>query len=240
MKTNNLKELEENGYTIVKNLVETEFLDAIKDSVTAIFQKQIEYTKSKDIVELFENHNEIFANCAKHAQWNLQLHHLGVMLGYKVSKFMIDPQVSICTRPVIYFNNKNTSEKDVHHTTPAHQDSKSMQGSSDALVCWVPLIGITEDLGQLQVVPKSHKQGDLTKSIHEGFGLVEDSEFKFKSVAVPKGSVLVFDANLVHKSGDIKDGTRWSAHFRFNNMYDSEYIERGYPHNYIYAPKGKL
>ena len=42
MKVNSLKELEENGYTIVKNLVETEFLDAIKDSVTAIFQKQIE------------------------------------------------------------------------------------------------------------------------------------------------------------------------------------------------------
>ena len=42
MKIDNLKELEEQGYTIVKNLVETEFLDAIKESVTAIFQKQIQ------------------------------------------------------------------------------------------------------------------------------------------------------------------------------------------------------
>ena len=239
MKTTNLRELEEQGYTIVDNLIETAFLDAIKESVTAIFDKQIQYTKSKDIVDLFENHNERFANCTKHAQWNLQLHHLGVMLGYKISKCMIEPQVSICTRPVIYFNNKDTAEKEVHHTTPAHQDSKSMQGSSDAVVCWVPLIDITEDLGQLQVVPKSHRQGDLTKSIHEGFGLVEDSEFKFKSVKVKKGSVLVFDSNLVHKSGDIKEGTRWSAHFRFNNMYDPEYIVKGYPHNYIYVPKSK-
>jgi len=240
MKTNNLKEIEEQGYTIVDNMIEHEFLDAIKASVTAIFDKQIEYTKSKDIIDLFKNHNDRFANCTKHAQWNLQLHHLGVMLGYKIAKFMIEPQVSICTRPVIYFNNKETAEKEVHHTTPAHQDSKSMQGSSDAVVCWVPLISITEDLGRLQVVPKSHKQGDLTNSIHEGFGLVEDSEFNFESVKVPKGSVLVFDSNLVHKSGDIKEGTRWSAHFRFNNMYDPEYIVKGYPHNYIYAPKSKI
>ena len=236
MKIDNLKELEEQGYTIVSKLVETEFLDAIKESVTAIFQKQVEYTKSKNIVDLFKNHNERFANCAKHAQWNLQLHHLGVMLGYKVSKFMIEPQVSICTSPVIYFNNKETSEKVVHHTTPAHQDSKSMQGSNDALVCWVPLIDITEDLGCLEVVPKSHKLGDLTKSIQEGFGVVED--FKFKSVSVPKGSVLVFDSNLVYRSGNIKEGTSWSVHYRFNNMYDPEYISKGYPHNY--APKGKL
>ena len=43
MKTTNLRELEEQGYTIVDNLIETAFLDAIKESVTAIFQKQIQY-----------------------------------------------------------------------------------------------------------------------------------------------------------------------------------------------------
>ena len=57
MKTNNLKEIEEQGYTIVDNMIEHEFLDAIKASVTAIFDKQIEYTKSKDIIDLFKNHN---------------------------------------------------------------------------------------------------------------------------------------------------------------------------------------
>ena len=49
MKITNLRELEEQGYTIVDNMIEHEFLDAIKASVTAIFDKQIEYTKSKDI-----------------------------------------------------------------------------------------------------------------------------------------------------------------------------------------------
>ena len=44
MKTTNLRELEEQGYTIVDNLIETKFLDAIKESVTAIFDKQIQNT----------------------------------------------------------------------------------------------------------------------------------------------------------------------------------------------------
>ena len=47
MKTTNLRELEEQGYTIVDNLVETAFLDAIKESVTAIFDKQINTQKAK-------------------------------------------------------------------------------------------------------------------------------------------------------------------------------------------------
>ena len=57
MLTDNIKELNEQGYTIVDNLIETAFLDAIKESVTAIFDKQIEYTKSKDIIDLFNEGN---------------------------------------------------------------------------------------------------------------------------------------------------------------------------------------
>ena len=56
MKTTNLREIEEQGYTIVDNLIETAFLDAIKESVTAIFDKQIQYTKSKDAVLVLHGH----------------------------------------------------------------------------------------------------------------------------------------------------------------------------------------
>ena len=232
-----ISQLEEDGYAIIPKMVEHQFLDDVKDSITALFMSQVEYTNSTDIIELYEKHNDRFLNCAKHAQWNLQLHHLGVMLGYKVGNFMKDPLVNICTRPVVFFNNKHTANKTIHHTTPAHQDSKSMQGSSDALVCWVPLIDITEELGRLEVVAKSHKLGDLSSDIEEGFGQVKDTEeLEFEAVDVPKGSVLIFDSNLVHRSGTIEVGTRWSAHFRFNNMYDPNFVERGYPHPYIYKP----
>ena len=107
--------LNEDGYIIEKAMVEKEFLHQIRNSIEATFMKQVEYTQSNGIIDLFDNHNDRFMNCAKHAQWNLQLHHLGVMLGYKMIKYMKDPLVNICTRPVVYFNNTRTSKRYLPH-----------------------------------------------------------------------------------------------------------------------------
>lgn len=230
-------DLNKDGYVIQKDLVEVEFLKQIRLSIEALFKKQIVHTGAASIVDLFNDHNDRFMNCAKHAQWNLQLHHLGVMLGYKISNFMHDPLVNICTRPVVYFNNIDTSKKHANHTLQAHQDSKSMQGSSDALVCWVPLAPLTDLTGTLEVVPGSHLLGDVSDDIEDGFGYVTKSVGEYVPVEMELGDVLIFDSKLVHRSGKLYQGsTRWSCHFRYNNMYDSEFIERGYPHPYIYKP----
>lgn len=230
-------DLNKDGYVIQKGLVEVEFLKQIRISIEALFKKQIDHTGVDTIIDLFNDHNDIFMNCAKHAQWNLQLHHLGVMLGYKVANFMKDPLVNICTRPVVYFNNVDTSKVAKNHTLQAHQDSKSMQGSSDALVCWVPLAPLTDLTGTLEVAPGSHLLGDVSDDIEDGFGYVTKSVGPYKAVEMDLGDVLIFDSNLVHRSGKLYQGaTRWSCHFRYNNMYDSEFIKRGYPHPYIYKP----
>ena len=230
-------DLNKDGYLISKGLIEKEFLSNIKNSIEALFEKQMSYTKAMDIYDFYENYNDRFMNCAKHAQWNLQLHHLGVMLGYKVANFMKDPLVNICTRPVVYFNNINTSKKHSNHTLQAHQDSKSMQGSSDALVCWVPLAELNDLTGTLEIAPGSHLLGDVSEEIEDGFGYVNKSVGPYEPVEMELGDVLIFDSKLVHRSGKLYQGaTRWSCHFRYNNMYDSEFIERGYPHPYVYKP----
>ena len=102
-----------------------------------------------------------------------------------------------------------------------------MQGSDDALVCWVPLVPITEDTGTLEVVKGSHLLGDMSQDIEDGFGKV-DADLDYEPVEIELGDVLIFDSHLVHRSGKLQDGvTRWSCHFRFNNMYDQDFIERG-------------
>ena len=40
MLTDNIKELNEQGYTIVKNLVDIELIDNVYNSVNRVFQKQ--------------------------------------------------------------------------------------------------------------------------------------------------------------------------------------------------------
>ena len=69
-------DLNKDGYLISKGLVDKEFLRQIKNSIEAPFEKQISHTNAVDIYDLYKNHNDRFMNCAKHAQWNLQLHHL--------------------------------------------------------------------------------------------------------------------------------------------------------------------
>ena len=67
------------GYVIEKGLVEVEFLKQIRMSIEALFKKQIDHTGTDSIITLFNDHNDRFMNCAKHAQWNLQLHHLELL-----------------------------------------------------------------------------------------------------------------------------------------------------------------
>ena len=232
-----LTEYTEKGYTIAEKLVEPEFLDEIVRTIKAPFIKQADRFGCKSMVGLFEEMPDIFMNCAKHAQWNLQLHHLGVMLGYKVGAFMQrEPLINICTRPVVYFNNLKTAKKSIHHTTHAHVDAISMQGSDDAVVCWVPLISMTEEHGFLEVSPKTHILDHSVKDLKDGFGNVDEDLFNFEPVEVKKGDVLIFNSNLVHRSGNLQNDkvTRWSAHFRFNNMYDERFVTNGYPHPYEY------
>ena len=232
-----MSEFHEKGYTICEKMIEPELLDSIVATVKAPFENIMQNWEIKSMQKLFEEMPEAFMNCTKHAQWNLQLHHLGVMLRYKTANFMqVNPLVNICTRPVIYFNNLKTAKNKINHTTPAHIDAVSMQGSKDAIVCWVPLIELTEQHGLLEVVEGSHKWDASIKEFNNGFGTVDEDWYTFKPVEVKKGDVLVFSSHLVHRSGKLANEkvTRWSAHFRYNNMHDADFISKMYPHPYEY------
>jgi len=232
----NIEHYEEYGYTIAKELVDVKFCHAIVREAEEVFQLQVEAKEYSSREELFEKDYNVWLNCAKHCQWLISLHHLGVMVGYRGIPLMDSPLLSICTRPVLYFNNKNTAKKEEHHTIGPHQDWKSMQPSSDALVAWLPLIPVDDDLGKLEVVPKSHKLGDVATDIEDGFGYVE-GDYEYETINIDPGDVLFFNPLLIHKSGELKsDKTRWSCHYRFNNMKDKDFIDRNYPHPYIYKP----
>ena len=54
------------------------------------------------------------------------------------------------------------------------------------------------------------------------------------------GDVAIFSTLLVHKSGPILDDSiRWSCHFRYTDMLELNFIERGFPNPYTYKPVTK-
>ena len=188
---------------------------------------------------LFETNFKTFINCGKQCQHLISLWKLS--LDDKLIKYLkiLDIKIPIIsTRPVLFSNSKHISKDSINHTVPPHQDWASMQGSINSIVVWIPLINIDQKLGSIALVPGSHKEGLLAKKKSGSFGMVDKYKKEdFVSFDVKQGDIILFNSFLVHKSGNNNtDNIRWSCHMRYNDLDDKTFIERGYPHSYIYKP----
>ena len=89
---------------------------------------------------------------------------------------------------------------------------------------------------------------DLAANIFLGrepsrFGFVDDSLYNIKevkSLTCNLGDIVFFDSKLIHGSGDNTSSLiRWSCQYRYNDLLDTNFIQRGYPHPYLYRPMTK-
>ena len=250
------KDFKEQGYVLLKNFFEKEEVERIRHEAKQIFAMQMvshgivpptelrEEEFDNGMFKLFEADLQTFINCGKHAQHLISLHRLSLdpritdVLGKLGLEFP-----SISTRPVMYFNAERLAKKEVYWKLSTHQDWRSMQGSLDAVIVWIPLVNIDKNLGALEVIPGSHKWGLLEADIVDGFGNLSQSvdETRLVPIEIEAGDALFFSSLLVHRSGtNVTDSIRWSCHFRYNNLHEETFIQRGYPHPYIYQPQEDL
>lgn len=233
--------LEREGYLILKDFFLEKDILKLRTQAENIFKiqfKRFGYKKSfkENMIQLFNEQLKVFINCGKIIQTGLiELYKLPFedRLIQKIKDLgLIFP--NLCTRPVLYFNHPMLAKKEVYYKTPVHQDWSSMESSLDSIVIWVPLVDVDIYNGTLVVWPKSHKKGQLTFQSEEGFAKV-DYEGKKIRPKLKMGDIIIFSTFLVHASGDILDDSiRWSCHFRYTNMLDQNFIERGFPNPYIY------
>lgn len=244
----NLEKFNKKGYIILKNFFNPETIDRIREDSKDIFKTQFKrfgYDDTNEMfkdsmVKLFNNQRETFINCGKTIQQGLlSLYKISIddNLINEIKKLGLE-KPNICTRPVLFFNHPKLAEQEVYYKTPAHQDWGSMLGSLDSVVIWVPLVDITEGNGPLEIIESSHTKGLVSDSINNGFSIISNvKDDDFKKVKLKKGDILIFSSFLIHRSGEItNDEIRWSCHFRYNNLNDSDFISRGYPNPYIYKP----
>ena len=249
-----------NGYLLIQDFFSKEEVNSILKKAKGVFSRQFyrnSYLDTDDIsmisekkynqclYRLFEEDKDALMNCGKQIQHLIDLHRLS--LDSRIENLLYEiglKEPNISTRPVMYFNNPALAKEKVYHTVDAHQDWRSMQGSLNSVVIWFPLIDINNDLGALQILPKSHLEGLRTDFMHSGFGMVKlskEEEKRLKSVELEKGDILVFSSFLIHQSGNnTTDKPRWSCHFRYNDMAEKTFIERKFPHPYIYRPQDTL
>ncbi len=251
------EQYKQHGFTLVKNLLDPDALDSIRSEARRIFLIQLRRAGLINSLEIDEREFEaalyaLFARdlkqivyCGKQLQHLISLHRLS--LDERILSVVRELGVQfplINVRPTMFFNSPHLAVRDVDWKKPAHQDWRTTQGSLDSMVTWIPLIDIDKSLGALEIVPGSHRMGLLAYEKESDYHtLVEDSArpFEFVPMEVSKGDVLFFSTLLVHRSGENTSGSiRWSCHFRYNNLYEPTFIERGFPHSYVYKPQDEL
>ena len=146
----------------------------------------------------------------------------------------------MCTRPVLFFNHPELAKSKEYYMTPKHQDWPSMEASQNSLVVWIPLVDVNKENGSIIIYPGSHKQGVLPFTTEGGFAKVE---YEGESIQpeMKVGDIAIFSTKLVHESGPILNDTiRWSCHFRYTDIAEQDFIERGFPNPYVYKPITKM
>jgi ectoine hydroxylase-related dioxygenase (phytanoyl-CoA dioxygenase family) len=177
-----------NGYLVLEGFFPKQAIESVLKEAKNVFLRQFIAKKyvtpcaledldeaqfNSFLYRLFEEDIECLSNCGKQAQHLISLHTLSLdakIVDLLQRMGLKTPIVS--TRPVLYFNHPKLAKQKVFHTVDAHQDWRSMQGSLNAVVIWIPLVDINKALGALEILPKSHLDGLRTDHIENGFGMV--------------------------------------------------------------------
>ncbi len=182
---------------------------------------------------------------AKLTQYLPALHRLGVsdpMLDVLSRLGLAHPVIS--TRPVVHIISDALKVPGGYHRTPPHQDWRSVQGSLDAVVAWMPLVSAGADNAPLEVILGSHRNGLLPSEPHAFGNAVRDEAIAgetFHAIEAEPGDLVIFSMFLVHRTGAAQgDGVRWAVSFRYNNLDEPSFTARDYPNPYIYKPREDL
>jgi phytanoyl-CoA hydroxylase len=237
------EQLKKEGYVILKGFFGAEYIEDLRKKAESIFKIQFERFGFKgdfkeNMIRLFTEQEETFINCGKIIQTGLlELYKLPLdeRLIDKIKELGLDFP-NLCTRPVLFFNHPKLAKEEIYYKTPPHQDWSSMLSSMDSLVVWVPLVDVGKNNGSIIIWPKSHLEGPLPFVANGGFASVQ-TEGDGLQTELEIGDIVIFSTLLVHSSGEILDDSiRWSCHYRYTNMLDEDYINRGFPNPYIYKP----
>ncbi len=248
--------LRRDGYVVLRGRVDRAMLEPVSAGFRDVFGRQFSHTGLVEagapadafdaaLVALFQADMPRYLAAAKLTQYLPALHALGAaptLLSLLRDLGLASPVIS--TRPVVHIVAEALKVPGGYHRTPPHQDWRSVQGSLDALVLWLPLSEAGPEQAPLEVVPGSHRRG-LLATEPDPFGtrvarnLVADADFV--PLSAGPGDVVAFSMFTVHRTGLRQGaGVRWAASFRYNNLDEPGFVARCYPNPYIYRPREDL
>jgi len=233
--------IKECGFLLVKNAFDTSHVIEDIKKIFRAYRPFCEKDFDSSIKSLYAEDFEGFLGCANSAQYLPSL--MSIASSSKMIEILKSIKIEmpvVNTRPLLSFSSDKTAKNENYWKVPAHQDWPSMQGSINSVTCWVALVDVTEDMGPLQVSPKSHLQGRLDH-LDDGVPLLNKYEGEFVSFPMNAGDMLIFNTFTVHRSGiNSSKSIRISAHFRYDDCLEPSFIQRKYPRHRIEKRKEGL
>lgn len=239
----------DDGYSIEKNIIPKEDIFKLIQEIHQIFLlrfKKINFKfelntdgliHDQFFFDFFSNHNDDYISCMRQIQNLPKIFEIGTSkILFKKIKDLGITFPAFSTPPLIMLNHKKLSKSEGYWKTPIHQDWRSIQGSLNSIVVWIPLVDISTELGPVEIIPKSHKNGLLPSDTDDWYAHVKNeyvNQEDFIPVKISRSDAMLFSSFLVHRSGiNSSNKIRYSLQFRFNDISESSYIQRCYPNPY--------
>ena len=254
---NKIKYFNKNGIISFNNVLDNKIKKQIKKKINNIFCYQLKKFK------IIKTEKNIFANpkylldyqkinltsynntCLKIIQRIPEIYNFGTSqkLLRIVKKLGLKEPV-FSTDPLLMINSKYTNNKKGWSYSPFHQDWRSIQGSLNCLIVWIPLTQINDLTGSIEYIVSSHLNGLLKTKNHKWYkeAILKEKKIKLSNYRPKNGDAAFFSSFLLHRSEINKSNKlRISLQYRFNDLSEKTYIKRDYICNYKHAePKKKL
>lgn len=221
-------EFHENGYIIVDDVFPKEDLMAFKKTLETAVNIILNKLKiHKKISEKNYSYDEAMQEVKKIDQINISMIQMTISRSPEYFKLTSNSKMTniikmlfgLSSDGLIYEisngvvftmpndqNNKHDSNMDLFW----HKDIFYTAPRSKFLQIWAPLIhDSTEEIGTLQVCPKSHKDEFAKQRFNPNVGFnhrytidpIEIEKYEQKSIELKLGQLLIFDGKLIHGSG---------------------------------------
>ena len=251
------KMFDEEGYCIVKNVIQKEKISNLFENVLNVYFKintLSNFDNSKNSWNTDSLHKEMIEFRQKNPNLFSELYD-SCQTSSALSKLVLDERILDISSNLLKCKKTELSHtgnmirmdipNDTRNRTTWHQEIAYVR--NPGLVLWVPLVEITKEIGPLKILEKSHMEGEViierNKLNQYTTSRVSESEipetilgkYKEKSVKIDLGDALFFDNTLMHSSGiNTSTKIRFSCQTRFFNVLSSGFA--AFRTNEVYNP----
>ena len=249
-----LKEVfEQHGAILLRNCMQIDRIESLNEAISKLIRARANSLNISEINEKDDNDSAL-SKLFKHDSSIVQELILAIRECVEFHNLIFDPNVDNVIKMVVQAGLRQFAGDfcmmriDTNYSRERlfdwHYDSAYTSMPKSAVTCWIPLTKVTEDMGNLKIIPGSHKKHwkikfieSIAKKKFSGPKRVElvdvdVNDLEQQAIEVPdmsKGDLLLIHGWLLHRSGiNVSNKARWICNPRFCDLMDNSLVNHGW------------